>query len=425
MTKIKRVMAYAEVMPSGQKVTAAIVEYDSEICGEGLDNAYSVEGRSVRDIYVNTVPEKTDVPKSQGKYVIVCLDPTDEKAATVNSGPSKTDRRGPGGPPPGGPKKVGKDGPGPGEHSPKMVHKKPEVVLTQKKIIYTSTGEMVPESEAMKSEIAIQPIVDNFHQFEYNGIPYNLYIPKGYDEKKEYPLVMFLHDAEPCGTDPLLTLVQGIGAIRFASPRDQKLHKSFVLAPEIPPELRPLEEVCERDITTVMKPILDHVMEKYSIDQSRVYTTGQSGGCMTSCELNHRYPELFAASLLVAGQWDADRMRNTKGNHYWICVSEHDVQAFPGMTKLTEALHEEGASVYQYYCNAKGGSEYLNDLARKAIAQNTDIIFTVFEGDSVVAEGYPLNSISNHLSTWQVAYDIDAIRDWLFTQKRKQEDDRI
>lgn len=418
MAKIKNVMAYAEVMPSGQKLTAAIAEYDADICNKGLENAYSVEQRKIQNIYVNTLPEKTDFPKEQGRYVIILLDPADENAATVNSGPPKTDRRRAGGPPPGGPKKDRKEGPGPGEHSPKMVHRKPEVVLKQIKEIYTASGETVSPFEAIKSEKAIQPVVDDFRQFELNGIPYNLYIPKNYDAQKKYPLIMFLHDAEPCGTDPLLTLVQGIGAIRFASERDQKIHESFVLAPEIPPHLRPLEEVSDRDIATAMKPVLDYVLEQYSIDQTQVYTTGQSGGCMTSCELNHRYPELFAASLLVAGQWDADRMRNTKGNRYWICVSEHDVQAYPGMTKLTKALQEEGASVYQYFCDAKGGKEYLNNLAQKAIEQNTDIIFTVFEGDSVVEEGYPLNPISNHLSTWQVAYDIETIRDWLFEQKR-------
>jgi predicted peptidase len=156
-------------------------------------------------------------------------------------------------------------------------------------------------------------------------------------------------------------------------------------------------------------------MEHYSIDPKRVYTTGQSGGCMTSCELNHRYPDLFAASLLVAGQWDADRMRNTAKKKFWICVSEHDVQAFPGMTAMVKALQEEGSTVYQYTCNAKSGAEELNRLAANAREQQTDIIFTVFEGDSVVQEGYPFNPITNHLSTWQVAYDIPEIRDWLLS----------
>jgi predicted peptidase len=418
-------VAYAEVLPSGQKTTAAIAEYDTPIrCHQNLSNAFSVEGRRVLGAYVNNEAHPTDTP-TDGVYVVICLDPLEDNAATVNSGPPKHDPRGSGGPPKGGPRKEAerglKPGPGPGQglgpgqSGSKMVHKTPKVCVTQSKPILSADGEEVAPFEKIKSTMALQPIVDSFQQFLLGDMPYNLYIPEGYDPAQQYPLVMFLHDAEPSGTDPLLTLVQGIGAVRFASPADQKKHPCFVLAPELLPHLRPLENACEGDIATAVKPILDEVMEHYSIDPKRVYTTGQSGGCMTSCELNHRYPDLFAASLLVAGQWDADRMRNTAKKKFWICVSEHDVQAFPGMTAMVKALQEEGSTVYQYTCNAKSGAEELNRLAANAREQQTDIIFTVFEGDSVVQEGYPFNPITNHLSTWQVAYDIPEIRDWLLS----------
>jgi predicted peptidase len=111
-------------------------------------------------------------------------------------------------------------------------------------------------------------------------------------------------------------------------------------------------------------------------------------------------------------------MKNTAGNKYWITVSEHDVQAFPGMTAVTQALEEAGASVYRYHADAKDTDDHLNELAQEAIEKHTDVIFTVFDGDSVVPEGFPLNPITNHISTWQVGYNIDAIRDWLFTNHK-------
>jgi predicted peptidase len=425
--KIEHVIAFAEVLPSGQKTTAAFLEFDEAVkMDQDLLSAFSVKERRITDVYVNDKPEKTHNP-CEGKYIIICLDPADEKAATVNSGPPKN-RPGAGGPPKDGPGAGGppKDGPmkpqgpkpGPGMKSERMVHRTPEAEITVCKEIMMVSGMCYESKETLKSDQVIQDIVDDFKQFQYNGIPYNLFIPKNYDGQKTYPLVLFMHDAEPCGEDPLLTLVQGIGAIRFASPEDQKKHECFVLAPEIPVHLRPLEEECEDDIATNMKPILDQVMEDYNIDRTRVYTTGQSGGCMASCELNHRYPDLFAASLLVAGQWDAGRMKNTAGNKYWITVSEHDVQAFPGMTAVTQALEEAGASVYRYHADAKDTDAHLNELAQEAIEKHTDVIFTVFDGDSVVPEGFPLNPITNHISTWQVGYNIDAIRDWLFTNHK-------
>lgn len=423
MAEISKITAYAEVFPSGQKLTAAILELTAGVAGEFSADAVSVKEQRVKRVYANDEP-KPALDAGNGKYLIVEIDPTADNAATVNSGPPKHDR-GPGGPPKDGPKKGRPDGPGPGQDGPgpgqgggtKMVHKQPAVEVKIEKEIPTDDG-MLKVSDWLRSSEAMQPIVDEFKQFMHGEIPYNLYIPRNYDPAKKYPLVLFMHDAEPSGTDPLLTLVQGIGAVRFASPQDQERTPAFVLAPELLPNLRPLEEDAPNCIASVVKPILDEVMSSYSVDENKVYTTGQSGGCMTSCELNHRFPDLFAASLLVAGQWDADRMRNTAHKKYWICVSEHDVQAFPGMTALVAALEEEGSTVYRYRCNAKAGKAELESLAADAAAKGTDIIFTVFEGDSVVPEGFPLNPISNHLSTWQIAYDIDAIRAWLLAQSK-------
>ena len=431
MADIKKISAYAEVYPSGQKLTAAILELTGNVTGELNTDSISVKGQKVCCVFSSDkpTPEKSE---GKGKYVIIVLDPTEESAATVNSGPPKRDMRGAGGPPKDGPKKdrpdgpgPGQDGPGPGQNGPgpgqgggsKMVHKLPCVEVRIKKAIETDDGLLLP-GDWMNSTVAVQPIMDDFKQFKLGDVPYNLYIPANYDPAKKYPLVLFMHDAEPSGTDPLLTLVQGIGAVRFASERDQEKHPAFVLAPELLPHLRPLEEDVPNCIATVVKPILDEVIANYSVDESRIYTTGQSGGCMTSCELNHRFPQLFAASLLVAGQWNDERMKNTVHNKYWICVSEHDVQAFPGMTALVAALEAEGSSVYRYHCNAKAGKEELEHLAVEAAGKGTDIIFTIFEGDSVVQEGFPFNPITNHISTWQVAYDIDAIRDWLLSQSR-------
>ncbi len=421
MTKMKKLTSVARVFPAGQRTIAVILEYENPIDVKGVEKAFLVKNRKVTDVYVSEKESLTSARAEQGKFIILMLDEKDEAAPTVNSGPPKREMDRKDGPPKGGPKKEkGGEGPGPGTDSPHMKHQYPTVTVEQIENLEDINGEEVlPEGEWVSTH-AIQEVVDDFIQLEHNGIPYNLYIPKNMEEGKTYPLVLFMHDAEPCGTDPLLTLVQGIGAIRFAEEESQKKHPCFVLAPEIPLHLRPLEEVCENDIATKMKPILDEVMEKYPVDSKKVYTTGQSGGCMTSCELNHRYPDLFAGSLLVAGQWNPERMRNAAFNKYWICVSEHDVQAFPGMTKMVEAFREEGVEVYQYFCNAKAGKETLNELAKEAISHNTNVIFTVFEGDSVVPEGFPLNPITNHISTWSVAYDIEAIRDWLLEQERSE-----
>lgn len=81
------------------------------------------------------------------------------------------------------------------------------------------------------------------------------------------------------------------------------------------------------------KVALDNVLDLYSIDRNRIYTTGQSMGCMASIVLNIRYPDYFAASYLVAGQWDERNIPGLEKQKLWMLCSQGDAKAFPTMTR--------------------------------------------------------------------------------------------
>ena len=120
-------------------------------------------------------------------------------------------------------------------------------------------------------------------------MPITFIFPKVTDAAKTYPLVLFMHDAGVTGTNPLRTLEQGLGAISFASPEDQKKHPAFVLAPQYPVAIA--NDASETsDYADVTVRLIHDLMLRFSIDQNRLYTTGQSGGCMTSIALNIKYP---------------------------------------------------------------------------------------------------------------------------------------
>ena len=209
------------------------------------------------------------------------------------------------------------------------------------------------------SNKASQPVVEDFRQYEYKGIQYNLFVPKDYDEKKLYPLVMFIADASANSDDPLLPLVQGIGGVIWATPEEQTKHPCFVLVPQIPHGV-PLtrDDFTVSPELEIIKELLDDVVSRYSIDKNRIYTTGQSQGCMASCELNVRYPDYFAASLLVSGQWNPETMaaKLTKKNLF-IALSEGGPREFPGMNAVTAALEAAGAKVARANLNARKSKE--------------------------------------------------------------------
>jgi predicted peptidase len=46
----------------------------------------------------------------------------------------------------------------------------------------------------------------------------------------------------------------------------------------------------------------------------------------------------------------------------------------------------------------------------------TTINFTVFDAGTVMQDDVTVNSVSEHMNTWRVAYNITTIREWLFEQ---------
>ena len=398
---ILKVICVTDNFGDGQRIVGARIVYDTEIDGSWISAAdYWVKDRNITEISVD------------GCVVSLKLNLRDRQAAIVPApgaprrldSPPELKRSLPKGGPPGG--------------IPAASRMPRELVLRQVGDVKTAAGEILPPNEAdIISVEAEEPIIDTFKQFEYKGIPYNLYIPEQYGENVSLPLVMFIHDAGPCGPEPELTLSQGCGAINFAREEFQDEHPCFVLAPQIDRKIKLTTDGFQASAELeIIKELLDDVVEKWNIDKKRIYTTGQSMGCMASCELNVRYPKYFAASLLVAGQWSPEKMAEKCGKcKMWILVSEHDARAFPGMNAVTEALEEAGTAIGRYRWDAKLSPEELDDCVREAMKDPETIKYTVFNGSTVVPPWEVDSPGSNHTSTWNVVYQIKELKNWLFT----------
>jgi len=197
--------------PDGQKICGAELIYDVEISKEVSAEAFAVEGRTIIDAAVS------------GNKVILTLDIKDKMSALLPE-PERPKRK-PGEKPPMGPP----------HNMPPAVLRPIEISASQIKDISAVDGRVIPAStEPVRSLRAIQPVVQDFTQHEFKGLKYNLFTPQMENADQTYPLVVFIHDAGPCGDDPQLALAQGNGAITFAKPEWQKDHPCYVLAPQIP-----------------------------------------------------------------------------------------------------------------------------------------------------------------------------------------------
>ena len=381
MAKVIHVTAVTGNYPDGQKIDKAVVEFDRPADASAA-NCLSVKDRTIT---------RTEM---KGNFAILYLDPADEMAGLLafpEPPPTK-----------------------PGEKHLPPIYWPPVLRRDVQVTVIQSDG------AAFVSDKAEEPIVEDFVQGEYAGIKYNLYSPKNMEPGRTYPLVMFIHDAGPCGPDHKITLSQGNGAIGFADPSWQDEHPCFVLAPQIDRGiyLTNDEFVCSEEIEDI-KTMLDHVVESNPVDKKRIYTTGQSMGCMSSCELNIRYPDLFAASLLVAGQWSPEKMAACCPNgNFWILVSEGDFKAFPGMTAVTDAMEKAGSVVARYRWDGNICADSLTKLAQNAIMDKANVRFTVFNGSTVVPAGVEPSPVNNHMGTWPVVYSIRGLKEWLFSYSK-------
>ena len=391
------VTAITEVFGDGQKLTGVILEYPTAINGRKLTKeTFEVTDRTILNIYTNDVSEKTKNSKN-GKYVIIELDPKDK-----NSGIFTTAQRG------------------------KFNEKK--VSLIQKNKIYTTKNTVInPNKEVLTNTSSRDLIVEDFKQFEFKDpktgltLGYNLYIPKNYDKNKKYPLVLFMHDAGPTDLkETVVALIQGNGAIVFASPEEQAKHEAFVLAPKYNKKIVDDDGNIDPLLDTTLN-LLDYLKNEYSIDTDRLYTTGQSMGGMMSIVMNFRQPDLFAASYLVACQWDPTVVAPMSKNKIWITVSTGDEKAFPGMNAITDTLKKNGAKVAYGSWKGTYSSEEFIKAVKEMEKENANVNYSTLEKGTVIPKDVVETSKGGeHIYTWTIAYNIEGIRDWLFSQSKSK-----
>lgn len=130
---------------------------------------------------------------------------------------------------------------------------------------------------------------ESFEYVQVRRLKFLLYLPKGYEEKESWPLVLFLHGAGERGDD--LSLVK-----KHGPPKLIEAGKDFpfiVVAPQCPNDTWWMKE----DLVA----LLDHIMEIHNVDKNRVYVTGLSMGGHGTWQLAGAIPEKLAAIVPICG----------------------------------------------------------------------------------------------------------------------------
>jgi len=140
-----------------------------------------------------------------------------------------------------------------------------------------------------------------FRSLTLNGRVLNaaVYVPRGYDPSRAWPLIVFLHGSGESGTDGSRQLAQGLPRELVWNPQ---AWPCIVVMPQKPSE----DEEWELVDAEVMA-LVAQVRREYSVDPERIALTGLSQGGHGAWVLGARHPGVWSALVPVCGYGPARR----------------------------------------------------------------------------------------------------------------------
>ena len=250
------------------------------------------------------------------------------------------------------------------------------------------------------------------------SLQYQLYIPENYDETRNYPMIQFIPDSSAVGRGTDYVLTQGWGGLIWATKEEQAKHPAFVVVPVFTETVVDDNFNHSGQIDAAVR-LLQSLTETYSIDTKRIYTTGQSMGGMTSFHLSIEYPDFFAAYLFVGSQWNTSLLRELEQKNFFYIVSAGDPKASAGQAELLALFDADGAAYSHAEWSAKDNAEDQKAAVAAMLAEGNNANFVTFTLGTTLAEGQTAGGgAGEHMTSFDFAYKLEAVRDWLFEQSK-------
>jgi poly(3-hydroxybutyrate) depolymerase len=192
------------------------------------------------------------------------------------------------------------------------------------------------------------PSPDNFNQpgFHLRTLKsstgerkYTVYVPEGYDGRKTYPVILFLHGGASTGRDGIRPVRSGLGSAIFNRPGGIQALAVFPQAQQT--------WAAGSDDSKASLEALDDVLTHYKSDPKRVILTGLSMGGAGSWELAAAQPERFAAVVPIASEGNRPQQAHRlKAIPIWsFCGGDDAPDRVLNMRAMVEAVLREGGTV--------------------------------------------------------------------------------
>jgi predicted peptidase len=190
--------------------------------------------------------------------------------------------------------------------------------------ILSQISPLSAEEEGKQKEAVFEKVIKM-------NLKYLIYLPKEYDKKESWPLMLFLHGAGERGDNLEAVKVHGPPKLIEAG----KEFPFIVVSPQCPKDKSWNPEE--------LKALLDEIVKKYKVDKDRIYITGLSMGGYGTWALAAEQPMRFAALVPICGGGDPEKTKLYADVPIWVFHGEKDsVVPFSNSEKMVDALKKHG-----------------------------------------------------------------------------------
>jgi predicted peptidase len=390
----------------GQKVSNVVLEFEEEIDPDSISTeSFEVVDRTITDVHVNDECDVTEENKA-GNYVVLDLE---IQPAVLND-------------------QFASDGRAVNDQiiDSASVYIRKDIKTAGGEVI--SAGDTEYASDAgdggiMGNDAVKTPDMDKFEDNHFYNDPmtgtvlhYNFYAPEGYEDSgEEYPLVLFIPDAGAVSSDWEKVLQQGNGGTIWTSDDWQADNPCFVVTMIYEDKyINDYWEYYDGYLYGTIN-LLKQLVEDYPIDNDRIYSTGQSMGCMATMVMMREEPGLIDAGYLMAGQWDPEDIKDIYDENILFLVSEDD----PANNKLTadeEMWQSMGAVTADSNISVLNTEEERAQIVDDLVSQDANMYFLRITSQEGSLDGDGNAMAGSHRMTWRLGYDLPGVMEWLFAQ---------
>lgn len=163
-------------------------------------------------------------------------------------------------------------------------------------------------------------------------LQYRMLLPENFDEKKQYPVLFFLHGAGERGSNNEAQLIHG--SKLFLNPENRKNFPAIIIFPQCPKDDywanviigdgKKLERFSfqkggkpGKAMELLVALVAKIKSEKFS-DNDRFYVGGLSMGAMGTYEILRRKPNVFASAFAICGGDHVENVKKYKHVPLWI-----------------------------------------------------------------------------------------------------------